>query len=212
MGPLASQGALGARSVHCALLPVCICMASLARFMWAVAGPCTMPVRRARIPRAGRVAKFGFIHGAEPARGVGDPCSLLQVRGSGVGAGVAGLILITRHHRGPPPPLCRRLGQIFFQAFGQSKFSLAPSAPMSGGQTFSSAPLKTQHHWVEGVQGLDQTPTPPTTPLKGAGGGGGGLLQRGAIEGGCQSGCGWLLLVTNAIEASTCRQGDSGWA
>ena len=32
-----------------------------------------------------------------------------------------------------------------------------------------------------------------------------------AAGGGCQSGCGRLLSVTNAIEAGTCCQGDSGW-
>ena len=32
------------------------------------------------------------------------------------------------------------------------------------------------------------------------------------VGGGCQSGWGRLLSVTNAIEAGTCRQGDSGWA
>ena len=35
---------------------------------------------------------------------------------------------------------------------------------------------------------------------------------RQAVGGGCQSGWGRLLTVTNAIEAGTCRQGDSGWA
>ena len=35
---------------------------------------------------------------------------------------------------------------------------------------------------------------------------------RQAVGGGCQSGWGRLLSVTNAIEADTCRQGDSGWA
>ena len=35
---------------------------------------------------------------------------------------------------------------------------------------------------------------------------------RQAVGGGCQSGWGRLLSVTNAIEAGTCRQGDSGWA
>ena len=34
---------------------------------------------------------------------------------------------------------------------------------------------------------------------------------RQAVGGGCQSGWGRLLLVTNAIEAGTWRQGDSGW-
>ena len=33
-----------------------------------------------------------------------------------------------------------------------------------------------------------------------------------AVGGGCQSGWWRLLSVTNAIEAGTCRQGDSGWA
>ena len=35
---------------------------------------------------------------------------------------------------------------------------------------------------------------------------------RQAVGGGCQSGWGRLLSVTTAIEAGTCRQGDSGWA
>ena len=35
---------------------------------------------------------------------------------------------------------------------------------------------------------------------------------RQAVGGGCQSGWGRLLSVTNAIEAGTCRQGDRGWA
>ena len=35
---------------------------------------------------------------------------------------------------------------------------------------------------------------------------------RQVVGGGCQSGLGRLLLVTNAIEAGTWRQGDSGWA
>ena len=35
---------------------------------------------------------------------------------------------------------------------------------------------------------------------------------RSAVGGGCQSGWGRLLSVTNAIEAGTCRSGDSGWA
>ena len=33
-----------------------------------------------------------------------------------------------------------------------------------------------------------------------------------AVGGGCRSGWGRLLSVTNAVEASTWRQGDSGWA
>ena len=33
---------------------------------------------------------------------------------------------------------------------------------------------------------------------------------RQVVGGGCQSGWGPLLSVTNAIEAGTCRQGDSG--
>ena len=33
-----------------------------------------------------------------------------------------------------------------------------------------------------------------------------------AVGGGCQSGWGRLLSVTNAIEAGTWRSGDSGWA
>ena len=35
---------------------------------------------------------------------------------------------------------------------------------------------------------------------------------RQAVGGGCQSGWGRLLSVTNAIEAGTWREGDSGWA
>ena len=35
---------------------------------------------------------------------------------------------------------------------------------------------------------------------------------RQAVGGGCRSGWGRLLSVTNAIEAATCRNGDSGWA
>ena len=34
---------------------------------------------------------------------------------------------------------------------------------------------------------------------------------RQAVGGGCQSGWGRLVSVTNAIEAGTCRLGDSGW-
>ena len=33
-----------------------------------------------------------------------------------------------------------------------------------------------------------------------------------AVGGGCQSGCGRLLSVANAIEGGLCRQGYSGWA
>ena len=55
-------------------------------------------------------------------------------------------------------------------------------------------------------------------------GGGAGCIRRGgtseaapeavrqAVGGGCQSGWGRLLSVTNSIEAGTCRQGASGWA
>ena len=35
---------------------------------------------------------------------------------------------------------------------------------------------------------------------------------RKVVGGGCQSGWGRLLSVTNVIEAGTCRQGDGGWA
>ena len=35
---------------------------------------------------------------------------------------------------------------------------------------------------------------------------------REAVGGGCRSGWGRLLSVTNASEAGTWRQGDSGWA
>ena len=55
------------------------------------------------------------------------------------------------------------------------------------------------------------------------GGGGAGVHWKGrdeavpeavrqAVGGGCQSGWGQLLWVTNAIEAGTWRKGDSGWA
>ena len=54
---------------------------------------------------------------------------------------------------------------------------------------------------------------------RGGGGGGGGIRMEGATEavrkavgGGCRSGWGRLLSVTNAIEAGTWRQGDSDWA
>ena len=58
----------------------------------------------------------------------------------------------------------------------------------------------------------------------GEGGGGQGCIRREgtsevaseavgqAVGGGCQSGWGRLLSVTNAIEAGTCRQRDGGWA
>ena len=58
----------------------------------------------------------------------------------------------------------------------------------------------------------------------GGGGRGQGCIRRGgaseaaaeavrqAVAGGCQSGWGRLLSVTNATEAGTWRQGDSGWA
>ena len=65
--------------------------------------------------------------------------------------------------------------------------------------------------------------------IQGVGGGGGGEAEQGcigreaaseaapvavrqAVRGGCQSGWGRLLSVTNAIKAGTWRQGDSGWA
>ena len=35
---------------------------------------------------------------------------------------------------------------------------------------------------------------------------------RHAVGGGCRSGWGRLMSVTNAVEAGTWRQGDSGWA
>ena len=75
------------------------------------------------------------------------------------GGGGAGLLLTTQHHWGwglkshtihPPPlgggvhvsPPPKRLGQIFFHAFGQSKFS--SSAPIALDKTCSLAPLA--HH------------------------------------------------------------------
>ena len=41
---------------------------------------------------------------------------------------------------------------------------------------------------------------------------GGPQAIRPAVGGGCQSGWGRVLSVTDAIEPGTCRQGDSGWA
>ena len=38
------------------------------------------------------------------------------------------------------------------------------------------------------------------------------VAVRQAVGGGCRSGWGRLLSVTNAIEAGTWRQGGSGWA
>ena len=74
----------------------------------------------------------------------------------------------------------------------------------------------------------DPTPAPARIPIKqcdythsaGEEGGGQGCNRtEGAqrrlgrrLEGVCQSGWGRLLSVTNAVEAGTWRQGDSGWA
>ena len=88
--------------------------------------------------------------------------------------------------------------------------------------------------WAVGVPGLQRArgPEAPKHPvatvlLKGRWGGGGqGCIRREgtctsevgpeavrqAVGGGCRSGWGRLLSVTNAIEAGTWRQGDSGWA
>ena len=63
---------------------------------------------------------------------------------------------------GHPPPL---KGVIFFRAFGQSNIFSGTFA-VSVDQQFSSAPLKTQHHWGGGG-GLDP-PRPLQPPLKGA--------------------------------------------
>ena len=97
IGPPASGGPLGARSARCLLLPVCVCVASLACLMQAVAYLGATSVRRAQSPRAGRAAKLGLIHRAEPARGVGAPCSPQQGCGSGEGRGG------DRRGRGPTP-------------------------------------------------------------------------------------------------------------
>ena len=80
-----------------------------------------------------------------------------------------GLLLTTPHHWGggsptqpPPPPKIKRLGQIFFQAFGPSKIH---SGAYGSNSFFSSAPLahlKTQHHRGEGGVGpTHPRPTPP---------------------------------------------------
>ena len=72
--------------------------------------------------------------------------------------------------------------------------------------------------------GLRSPPSVTPSDASGGGGGGEGFIRREAasdaapgavrqaVGGGCQSGRGRLLLVTNAIEAGTCRQGGSGWA
>ena len=55
--------------------------------------------------------------------------------------------------------------------------------------------------------------TPPSDALEGQGTSEAAPeVVRQAVGGGCQSGWGRLLSVTNAIEAGTCRQGDSGEA
>ena len=82
-----------------------------------------------------------------------------------------GLLLTSRHRWGGAPPLAppvNRLGRIFFHAFGQSKFSLAPLEPISSDQKFfgtskNSAPFGC----VCGGGGGGATHRPPT-PLKGA--------------------------------------------
>ena len=64
---------------------------------------------------------------------------------------------------------------------------------------------------------------PPLPPRVGGKGGQGCIRREGASEvapeavrqavgAGCQSGWRQLLLVTNAVEAGTWREGDSGWA
>ena len=70
--------------------------------------------------------------------------------------------------------------------------------------------------------GLPPPPAPTVCGVDRAGGG--GALEgkgpqrrapeavRQAVGGGCQSGWGRLLSVTNAIQAGTWRQGDSDWA
>ena len=86
-----------------------------------------------------------------------------------------------------------------------------------------------------GAEGALHSRDPQEMPLRAEGGGGGmhwkggDLAPRDALEGkgpqkvapqavrqavrgGCQSGWGRLLSVTNAIEAGTWRSGDSGWA
>ena len=66
-------------------------------------------------------------------------------------------------------------------------------------------------------QGVSRPPVDPVTTEQG------GIRMEGTSEaapatvrqvvgGGCRSGSGRLLSVTNAIEVGTWRQGDSGWA
>ena len=60
----------------------------------------------------------------------------------------------TTHH---PPPL-KRLGQIFFRAFGRSKVFSGAFGADDLAQKFSSAPQSPQHHWGGGGGGLDAPP------------------------------------------------------
>ena len=84
-------------------------------------------------------------------------------------------------------------------------------------QTESNSTGHVLHSFVE-------TARAPSHKARAGGGGGRDALEgeetseaapeavRQAVGGGCQSGWGRLLSVTNAIESGTCRQGDSGWA
>ena len=76
----------------------------------------------------------------------------------------------------------------------KSKTSATPPIPMGEGQGY----------W---------TPPPPKGCIRREGTSEAAAeAVRPAFGGGCRSGWGRLLSVTNAIEVGTCRQGDGGWA
>ena len=88
--------------------------------------------------------------------------------GTSAGGG-QGSLFTTRHHRRggglphPRPHPFSKWDRIFFRAFGQSKISLAPSAPSRLDHEFSSVPLAPQHH-PGGGGGLDTPPPSPAPP------------------------------------------------
>ena len=77
------------------------------------------------------------------------------------------------------------------------------------------APDRNAHLLQTGGQGVGRGGRAPGRGCVRGGGGGSEEAPeavRRAVGGGCRSGWGRLLSVPNAIEAGTCRQGDSGWA
>ena len=96
----------------------------------------------------------------------------------------------------------------------------------SGVLLFGPKPVDFQSfiiHQPEGLLSVLAKPCFVTLKLHGGGGGQGCIRREGgsevapeavrqAVGGGCRSCWGRLLSVTNAIEAATWRQGDSGWA